>query len=271
MAALLAGPIAAMFSTTMGWRVAFFIGVLPALLVFFVRQSDDDAEIYKRAKARAQQQGRSFLPVAVFRPELRRLTAAACLLALGAQGAGFAVSNYLTTFLSQERGLSLSVAGIYVLFNSLGGFFGFLTNAYIGDRVGRRQAFRYFAVGFIIAVNVYIFAPLGSSAYTLLPMGFVYGFFQFGIYASFGPYFTELFPTEVRATSQAFAYNFGRAASVLFIQGVAWVALYAPISTGMVIMSVIAQLCAIAATFMLPETAGNALKDLEPEQAVAGR
>ena len=44
-------------------------------------------------------------------PQLPR-AALACLLALGSQGAGFAVSNYLTTFLSTERGLSLSVAGM---------------------------------------------------------------------------------------------------------------------------------------------------------------
>ena len=266
LAALLAGPVAAAIPNMMGWRVAFFIGVLPAVLVFFVRREGDDAEIYRQAKARAQQQGRTYLPSAIFRPGLRSLTAKACLLALGAQGAGFAVSNYLTTFLSQERGLSLSVAGIYVLFNSLGGFFGFLTNAYIGDRLGRRRAFRIFAVGFIVALNIYIFAPLGSSATTLLPMGFVYGFFQFGIYASFGPYFTELFPTEVRATGQSFAYNFGRAASALFIYGVAWVAASASISTGMVIMACTAQLCAIIATFLLPETAGRELIDLEPER-----
>jgi predicted MFS family arabinose efflux permease len=242
--------------------VAFFIGVLPALLVFFVRKEGDDADIFKQAKARSEKAGRTFLPVAIFRPELRRLTALACLLALGSQGAGFAVSNYLTTFLSQERGLSLSVAGIYVLFNSLGGFFGFLTNAYLSDRLGRRQAFRYFAVGFIIAVNLYIFLPLGNSAFTLLPAGFCYGFFQFGIYASFGPYFTELFPTEVWATGQAFAYNFGRASSALFIQGVAMLAVYMPLSSGMVIMACIAQSCAILATLFLPETAGHKLKDI---------
>jgi MFS family permease len=251
MAALLAGPVAAALPMALGCRVAFFIGVLPALLVFFVRREDDDADIFRRAKARAQEQGRSFLPVAIFSPKLRRRTAAACLLALGAQGAGFAVSNYLTTFLSQERGLSLSVA-----------FFGFLTNAYVGDRLGRRQAFRYFAVGFIVAVNLYIFLPLGNSAFTLLPAGFVYGFFQFGIYASFGPYFTELFPTEVRATGQAFSYNFGRASSALFIQGVAMLAAFMPLSSGMVIMACIAQSCAILATFMLPETAGHQLKDI---------
>jgi MFS family permease len=74
MAALLAGPIAAALPMALGWRVAFFIGVLPALLVFFVRREDDDAEIYKRARARSREQGRTFLPVAIFRPELRRLT-----------------------------------------------------------------------------------------------------------------------------------------------------------------------------------------------------
>ena len=85
-----------------------------------------------QAKARAQQQGRSYLPSAIFRPGLRSLTARACLLALGAQGAGFALSNYLTTFLSQERGLSLSVAGIYVLFNLLKNAFYSLQSAQKG-------------------------------------------------------------------------------------------------------------------------------------------
>ena len=49
------------------------------------------------------------------------------------------------------------------------------------------------------------FAPLGSSLWALVPAGMIYGFFQFGMYASFGPYFTELFPTELRGTGQAFA------------------------------------------------------------------
>ena len=262
LAALLGGPVAAALPVWLGWRVSFFIGVLPALLVFFVRQEGDDADIFKRAKARSERHGRTFLPVDIFQRKLIKTTALACLLALGSQGAGFAVSNYLTTFLTTERGLSISTAGIYVLFNSLGGFFGFLVNAYISDRVGRRNAFRYFAIGFIIAVNVYIFAPLGNSAYTLLPMGFVYGAFQFGIYASFGPYFTELFPTEVRATGQSFAYNFGRAASALFITGVAMLSTTMSLSTGMVIMACLAQSCAIIATLMLPETQGRPLKDL---------
>ncbi|HEX6997704.1 MAG TPA: MFS transporter [Gammaproteobacteria bacterium] len=259
LAALLAGPFVALFSPEWGWRAVFWVGLTPAVLVFFVRRKGDDSEIYRAAKAKALAQGRKVSILAIFRPRILRITALASLLALGAQGAGYAVSNYLTTFLQDERGLSASVAGVYVLFNSLGGFLGFIVNAYASDRVGRRMIFRLFGIGFILAVTFYLYAPLGSSAWTLLPAGFVYGFFQFGIYASFGPYFSELFPTEIRANGQAFAYNFGRAATFIFIQGVAVVAAFAPLSVAMMIMGIAGVSCAIVATLLLPETVGRDL------------
>jgi MFS family permease len=264
LAALLAGPVAASLPPEYGWRVVFWVGIAPAVLVFFVRRSDDDSDIYKESRRQALATGARTPIWAIFSPALIGTTMLAALLATGAQGAGYAVSNYLTTFLQQERGLSVSVAGLYVLANSAGGFFGFLTNAYWSDRVGRRRIFRLFGIGFIAAVSFYLLAPLGNSAFTLLPAGFVYGFFQFGIYASFGPYFTELFPTEVRGTGQAFSYNFGRATSGIFIQGVALVASMATISTGMLVMGIAGVTCAIIATFLLPETAGRDLRAVLP-------
>lgn len=260
LAALLAGPVVAWLPAEYGWRVVFWIGLLPAVLVFFVRRGDDDSEIYKEARRRSVAAGKKVPLFAIFSPALLGTTLLTSFLALGAQGAGYAVSNYLTTFLQHERGLSAAVAGVYVLVNSAGGFFGFLVNAYLSDRLGRRMNFRLFGCGFILAVLLYLQAPLGNSVFTLLPAGFVYGFFQFGIYASFGPYFTELFPTEARGTGQAFAYNFGRAASGIFIQGVALVAGMTSLSTGMLVMGIAGVLCAVAATFLLPETAGRDLR-----------
>jgi MFS family permease len=259
LAALLAGPVVAMFDPQYGWRVVFWVGLLPAVLIVFIRRSDDDSELYKEASRRAREAGRKPNPLAIFSPALLRTTLLASLLALGAQGAGYAVSNYLTTFLQHERGLSPTAAGLFVLVNSAGGFFGFLVNAALSDRVGRRGIFRMFGGGFILAATIYLYAPLGNSAFTLMPAGFVYGFFQFGIYASFGPYFTELFPTEVRGTGQAFAYNFGRASSGLFIQGVAVVATVTTLSGGMLAMGIAGVCCAIVATVFLPETAGRDL------------
>lgn len=255
LAAILAGPVAGLMPLWLGWRVVFWIGLAPALLTFFIRRHGDESPLFTKAT-----KGRH--PFAMLRRDLLPTTALACLLSTGAQGAAFAVTSFLTTFLVTERGLSLSVAGLFVLLNSVGGFFGFLVNAHIADRFGRRATFRIFALGFVLAVIAYLYLPLGNSAWTLLPAGMVYGFFQFGIYAAFGPYFSELFPTEVRATSQAFAYNFGRATSFIFIQGAVLIGAGMTLSIGMTIMGVIGMACALVATLLLPETRGRDLRDI---------
>lgn len=266
-AALLAGPFAAALPADIGWRAVFWIGLLPALLVFFVRRGSDDPEIYRAAAQRAAEAGKRPKISDIFGKRVVRITLLASMLSLGTQGAAFAVSNYLTSFLTLERGMTVSMAGFCVLFNSVGGFFGFLVNAYISDHVGRRGAFRLFGAGFIITASIYLFAPLGNAPAVLIPMGLVYGFFQFGIYASFGPFFTELFPTEMRATGQAFAYNFGRGASALFITGVSLLARTLPLSAAMAVLAILGMACAMLATFALPETAGRALHSLRDDEA----
>lgn len=262
-AALIAGPLASALDPDIGWRVAFFIGIIPAGLIFFIRRGSDDSQIFKDAQKKQRETGKTTNLASIFQPKILKITALASLLALGAQGAGFAVSSYLTVFLATERGLGTSTAGVLVMFNSVGGFFGFLTNAAISDVVGRRNAFRIFGLGFVTTSCIYLFGPWGSNIYFLLPLGVIYGFFQFGIYASFGPYFTELFPTELRGTGQAFAYNFGRAGSALFIMTVPMVATSFPLGVAMAIIAGSAIACALVATLMLPETAGRALQSLD--------
>ncbi|MXO67114.1 MFS transporter [Altererythrobacter endophyticus] len=261
-AALIAGPLAAALPPEYGWRVAFWLGILPAGLIFFIRRGSDDSEIFKQARQRAKDTGQTISIASIFKPRIIRITALASLLAVGAQGAGYAVASYLTTFLGEERGLGTSIAGICVLINSAGGFFGFLVNAYISDRIGRRNVFRVFGAGFVITSSLYLFGPWGGNLYILIPLGFIYGFHQFGIYASFGPYFTELFPTELRGTGQAFAYNFGRAFSAIFVMVVPIVALTFPLSASMAMVAICGIGCALVATLFLPETAGRALHSL---------
>jgi MFS family permease len=265
LAALLAGPVVMMFPPEYGWRVVFWVGLLPAILVFFLRRNDDDSDLFIAARALAVKERRTVSPWTIFRPRYLKITLLAALLAVGAQGSGFAVSNYLTTFLTAERGLTASVAGLFVLVNSVGGFFGFLVNAYLGDRFGRATIFRLFGLGFVLTSAFYLYAPLGNSVFTLMPAGLIYGFFQFGIYASFGPYFTELFPTDIRANGQAFAYNFGRASSGIFIQGVALLSTVMALSTGMMLMGFVGVVCTVVATLLLPETAGRDLAELDQQ------
>jgi MFS family permease len=266
LAALLA-VLAAALPLEYGWRVVFWIGMVPALLVFFVRRADDDSEIYLEARKRLVAGKRTVYPWAIFAPRVLRITVLTALLAIGIQGAAYSISNYLSVFLQNERGLPGKVASLYILINSIGGFFGAQLNAWFSDRFGRRRMFRLFGAGFVVMASFYLLAPLGNSAWTLLPAGMVYGFFQFGLYASFGPYFTELFPTEIRGSGQAFAYNLGRAMSGLaFTMPVAWMidAKLVGISTGMLIGALSGIALAIIATLMLPETAGRDLRAENP-------
>lgn len=262
-AALLAGPVAASFDPDLGWRIAFWVGLAPALLIFFIRRGSDDAEVYKAAREK-QRAAKTSTPItAIFGRRVVKVTLLAALLSLGVQGAAYSVANYLTTFMTTERGLAQSVAGYLVLVNSIGGFFGCLTNSWISDLMGRRAVFRLFMVGFLIMAAIYLFGPWGANLWLLVPIGMVYGFFQFGMYASFGPYFTELFPTEMRGSGQSFAYNSGRAGASLFILAVPLVAGLMPLSAAMATMGIVGVVVALLPTLLLPETAGRALLSLD--------
>ncbi|MEN7536770.1 hypothetical protein [Aurantiacibacter flavus] len=94
----------------------------------------------------------------------------------------------------------------------------------------------------------------------------VYGFFQFGMYASFRPCFTELFPTEMRCNGQAFAYNSGRAGASLFILAVPLVAQFMSLSAAMVTLGIVGIALALIPTLILPETVGRALPSLMDEE-----
>ncbi len=270
-AALMAGPVAASFDPDLGWRIAFWAGLAPALLIFFIRRGSDDAPVYKEAREKQKAENRSIGLTAIFSRKVVVITLLASLLSLGVQGAAYSVANYLTSFMTAERGLAQSVAGILVLINSAGGFFGCIVNSYISDLFGRRTVFRLFGLGFLIMASIYLFGPWGDNLWLLVPIGMIYGFFQFGMYASFGPYFTELFPTEMRGSGQAFAYNSGRAGAALFILGVPLVATFMPLSAAMATLGIVGIGCALLPTLLLPETAGRALQSVEELEGASDR
>ena|ERR1700747_2855597 len=85
------------------WRALFFVGILPALFIFFIRRSVPEPDIF-REQARAEQRGD---PFAIFGRAVIRRTALGALLAVGAQGGYYAITTWLPTFLQKERGLTI--------------------------------------------------------------------------------------------------------------------------------------------------------------------
>jgi MFS family permease len=253
-ASLLAGVVLAHVPSAYGWRVLLIIGVLPGLLVLFLRRTLDEPELFKQTRAAIAAEGRGPGLGAIFRPEVRWVTVKASLLAFGVVGVGGAIVNWLPTFMKTVRELSPSASGYYLFLVTGGSFFGFLASAYLADVIGRRRTFQLFLACSWLVTITYMFLPL--SGWPLIVMGVPFGFFTIGNYATLGPYFTELFPTAVRGSGQSFAYNFGKAAGALAVSCIGILAQWITLAEAIGLIALLGYSIAIVVTLLLPETKG---------------
>ncbi|HYM04587.1 MAG TPA: MFS transporter, partial [Stellaceae bacterium] len=195
------------------WRALFWIGLAPALLVFYVRRFVPEPAIFNETRRRAAKEGESSF-LEIFSPQLLYTTVFTALLATGAQGGYYAITTWLPTFLRTVRHLTVLNSSAYLAVIIIGSFAGYLTSAWLNDRIGRRASFALFAICSAISVLAYMVLPVDDS--TILVLGFPLGFFASGIFSGMGPYMTELFPSRVRGSGQGFCYNFGRGIGALF-------------------------------------------------------
>ncbi|MEU9774884.1 MULTISPECIES: MFS transporter [unclassified Streptomyces] len=189
------------------WRVLFWTGALPALLVVYVRRNVSDAP---EAAERRRASGERGSLTAVFRGDLRRVTLCATLLSTGVQGGYYTLATWVPTYLASERGLTVVGTGGYLALLISGAFAGYLTGGYLTDRIGRKNNIVLFAALSAAAVLAYTSLPEGADG-LLLVLGFPLGFCMSAIFSGFGSYLSELYPAAVRGTGQGFTYNSGRA------------------------------------------------------------
>jgi MFS family permease len=214
------------------WRYAYLMGILPALLIVWVRASVREpdkwraaAEEAKHSVSRATQLG-SFRRLLSQPPWNRR---ALCGMLLAAVGLGTYWSVTVAgQDLARERlvqdGVSIEQAQekakfAYGIVQATGGGLGLLAFGPVSARFGRRPTFVAFHLLAMLIVPLACFAPQNySQLLALLPL---FGFLTLGMHAGYAIYFPELFPTYLRATGASFCFNGGRvlAVPVLLLSG----------------------------------------------------
>ena len=242
---------------TYAWRALFWLGVLPALLILYIRRNISDPEVYHIAQAKMKKSGETSNFLEIFSPKLLRTTVLASLLATGMQGAYYAVTTWLPTFLKTERHLSVLGTSSYLLVLILGSFMGYLTSAWLSDRLGRRKCFILFAFCAGSLVVGYTLLPITDSM--MLVLGFPLGFFLSGIFSGMGAYLSELFPSRVRGSGQGFCYNFGRAVGSVCPALIGHLSDTMPLGIAIGYMAVGGYLLVIISSLALPETGGRDL------------
>jgi len=253
----LAAVITLLVVPTLGWRWAFFVGVLPAFAAFWIRRATNESEVWLHAKRRLGA-GESLKQLFVGNPKavivcLAFTAAAMC----GYWGLFTWIPNYLSSPVSDGgRGMGLLSSTTWIVVMQVGAAAGFVSFGYVADRLGRRWAFAVYFVAAALCVPLFL---LISNDVLMLVFGAVMSLFGTGFYSGFGPTLAELFPTEIRAFAQGFIYNTGRATSALApaVVGV----LASQFGVGMALTGTAAcyLLAAIIVLLFLPETNGREL------------
>ncbi|MFF4233272.1 MFS transporter [Streptomyces sp. NPDC001820] len=236
------------------WRVMFWTGALPALLVIYVRRNVSDAPEAAARRTASTERG-SFL--AIFKKDLLRTTFFATLLSTGVQGGYYTLATWVPTYLKTERGLTVVGTGGYLTFLISGAFIGYLTGGYLSDRIGRKKNIVLFAVLSAIGILAYTNIPSGANG-LLLVLGFPLGFCMSAIFSGFGSFLSELYPTAVRGTGQGFTYNCGRGVGAFLPTLVGFLSDSWGVG-GALVLGAVGYGLAVVALLGLPETRGKEL------------
>lgn len=239
----------------LAWRVLFWTGLLPAVLIIYIRRNVSEPEVYQATRNRTRAAHETFLEI--FSPRLLRTTVLASLVAVGMQGGYYAVTTWLPTYLKTVRGLSVLDTGGYLVVIITGALAGYLVAAWLSDHVGRRNTFFLFAACSAAIAVIYTLVPVSDAL--MLVLGFPLGFFVSGNFSGVGAFFTELFPSRCRGSGQGFCYNFGRGIGALFPTLVGYLSATLGLGTAIGLFAGAAYLLVILAVALLPETRGKTL------------
>jgi predicted MFS family arabinose efflux permease len=235
-------------------RFVFLLGVLPALVVFWIRRQVPEPEAWQRAEAAARVQPRMR---ELFQGSVARTTwhtSAVCALSLSAWWLFvFWHPQHLRTLLEAAgmppAEITRRVAAAFFAVNVVAIAGNFAAGG-LARLMGNRRAIMVMLLGLFGSMAGAFAVPRGFGEIALFWAPLV-GFFS-GVFGLFTMYMPPLFPTLLRATGAGFCYNIGRiaaaAASVIF----GWAAPVGNFRTALLASSVLA-LGAAAWSLLLPE------------------
>jgi MFS family permease len=250
------------------WKILFWLGLLPGLLIIYIRRHVAEPPIYLALRARRRLASDTAAAAAaapsrgeflhIFKKPLLRTTLLATLLSTGMMGGYYSVTTWLPTFLSTERHLSVGGTTGYLLMVIVGSLAGYLTSAWLTDAIGRRRGFMWFACGAALLIVLYTHLPVAGGMFLI---GFPLGFFLLGIFSGMGACLAELFPGAVRGSGQGFSYSVGRGIGGFCPSLIGLLGSRLPLGDAIAGFSVIAYALVIASAWALPETRGRVLSE----------
>jgi MFS family permease len=208
------------------WRIMYFIGVIPALFALWLRTGVDESQKWehtnqKRKSAREKKRTGAMLAAedqALTRftvadlfadPQIRKHAIVAFLMSLTTTVAWWGISTWVAPFVAAaagKAGLPPQTWAAYAgMSYNIGAIVGYIGLGFLADRFGRKPVVMIFFAGAL--VMTYALYMWVTDLHLLLLVAAINGFFTLGQYSWMAVWLPELFPTRMRATGMAFAFN----------------------------------------------------------------
>lgn len=257
LASFIAGPVIAAY----GWRTLFFIGVLPALLVWWIRRSVEEPEVWRKNQAAeaASAEGRtSWLDL--FRGEVLKTTIIGSVFCVVGLVCSYPSTTWLPAYLGspvEKGGLGLPPlqSSWYMMIFFLGAIAGYWVYGWLSDKIGRKPAFAgFFLLGGATLATLVLTGA--SNLMVFVPLLFITGAGAMGYYGGFGIVIGEMYPTRLRASGQGFCYNLARGVAAFSLTAVGVIAQKVGLGNALLYASGFIFF-ALLALLIVPETKGT--------------
>ncbi len=248
------------------WRIAFFVGILPALVVLWIRRGVPESEMWQernrgtktRSSVREPETGFAGL----FQPPYLKQTLALLFMNFFGMFAWWGLFTWIPPYLSlpvEQGGRGFGLMGttaLLVVLNLAGMFPGYASFGWVADYLGRRRSFILYTLVAAFIVPLYAMA---RAQWLVMILGTLLAFFGTGFFSGSGIIGSEIFPTSVRARALGLTYNGARTMSSIapFVIGRAGQA--KGLSWAFYLCGVSFLLSCLVAT-QLPETRGKQLE-----------
>ena len=198
----IAAVAAYFFYDSLGWRYMFLLGIVPAILVFFIRMGIEESPAWTEQRVKKQPLGLR----AVIGREWKLAVYAILLMTAFNFFSHGSQDAYPNLFLKIQHGFDTKTLSLMTAIANIGAIFGGIGFGFLSERTGRRRAIIYAS---LLALPVLPFWAFGTTPVVLGIGAFLMQVSVQGAWGIIPVHLNELSPPEIRATFPGVVYQLG--------------------------------------------------------------